>query len=251
MRIAPPSAFLLDAPNGARQREALHGQGAEALEHRGAWTRVRLMRDGYEGWVRAADLAEAGPPTHAVAVRTTHLYPAPDMKRPPAACLSFGSEIWAGPAEEGGGRWARTRWMGRPAFVHAAHLRPLARPMADPLAVAALFVGAPYVWAGNAGWGLDCSGLVQAACLACGIPCAGDSIDQSRSLGEAAAEPRPGDAIFWRGHVAWVSGEDEILHANAHAMLTCREGLRAAIARIEGQGGGPPTAVRRPIPRSG
>ena len=248
MRIAPPSAFLLDAPNGSRQREALHGQGAEVLERRGSWTRVRLARDGYEGWLRGPALSEAAAPTHAVAVRTTHLYPEADLKTPPVACLSFGSEIAASPE----GRWARTEWEGAPAYVHAAHLRALDMPMEDPVAVAALFLGTPYVWAGNAGWGLDCSGLVQASCLACGVPCMGDSIDQSRTLGAPLEdEPRRGDLIFWRGHVAWVSGPDEILHANGYAMRTCHEGLTAAVDRIEGQGGGRPTAWRRISPPRG
>ena len=247
MRIAGPSAFLLDAPNGARQREALHGQAAEVLERRGSWARVRLARDGYEGWV-SRTLEDLPEPTHAVRARVTHLYPAPDLKRPPLTALSFGSEL----AAELEGRWARTEWEGAPAWVHAAHLRPIGEPMRDPVAVAALFLGTPYVWAGNAGWGLDCSGLVQAACLACGIPCMGDSIDQSRTLGEPFEDaPRCGDLIFWRGHVAWVSGADEILHANGYAMQTCAEGLSAAIARIEGQGGGAPTARRRITPPRG
>jgi cell wall-associated NlpC family hydrolase len=116
------------------------------------------------------------------------------------------------------------------------------------VAVAELFLGTPYLWGGNSRWGLDCSGLVQAGLLACGLACPGDSGDQERELGTAPPEGTPaqrGDLLFWRGHVAWVSGDNMLLHANAHHMAVVFEPMDQAIARIEAQGDGPVTAHKR------
>ena len=81
--------------------------------------------------------------------------------------------------------------------------------MTDPVAVAELFLGTPYLWGGNSRAGIDCSGLVQAALLACGIACPGDSdlqaaIRRHARLSRSSRSAR-GDLIFWKGHVAMVA----------------------------------------------
>ena len=91
--------------------------------------------------------------------------------------------------------------------------------------------------------------LVQAALLACGLPCPGDSDQQQEALGRAlpgASPARRGDLLFWAGHVALVSGPGELIHANAFHMAVCREPIAQAIARIARQGGGPVIAHKRP-----
>ncbi len=81
---------------------------------------------------------------------------------------------------------------------------PLGTLAPDPVAVAEMFLHTPYLWGGNTVAGIDCSGLAQAALLAAGHPCPGDS-DQQEAIGTAIAEGtqlRRGDLIFWKGHVA-------------------------------------------------
>jgi cell wall-associated NlpC family hydrolase len=131
--------------------------------------------------------------------------------------------------------------------VPKPHLRPISHPFRDPVTVAQLFFGTPYLWGGNSAFGIDCSGLVQAALLACGIACPGDS-DLQAALGNTVPDDAPmlrGDLIFWKGHVAMVVDDQTLIHANAHHMAVAYEPIDAAIARIKAQGGGTVTGRRR------
>lgn len=240
--VAVPLADLRQNPEGARDRQAAMGEGFLALEDRDGWTFGTLMRDGYVGWIQTAKLGEPVKATHVVAVRGTHLYPMPDIKREPVAALPFGARVRIVAETD---RFMETSGG---AFLSRPHLRPVDQPFGDPVAVAQLFLGTPYLWGGNSGTGIDCSGLVQAALLAAGLPCPGDSDLQEASVGEPLAPdvpPERGDLYFWRGHVALAVDGQTLIHANAHHMAVAQEPIDAAIARIASQSGGPVTSRRR------
>ncbi|MFU8881291.1 MAG: NlpC/P60 family protein [Rhodobacterales bacterium] len=239
--IAPAVVALRATPDGRRDREMLRGEAVRVFEDRAGWCFVQAARDGYVGYLPSEALQDAPKPDLRVTVRATHAYRDSDIKSPDLMALSFASRLrHLGAA----GAFVRTD----AGYVPACHLAPLSQTGDDPVTVATLLLGTPYLWGGNSAFGIDCSGLVQAACLACAIACPGDSDMQAAALGaqvEGDTPPRRGDLLFWKGHVAWVSGPDTILHANAHHMAVAHEGLAEAVARIAAQGGGPVTAHRR------
>ncbi len=240
-RIRVPLADLLATPDGARHRQLLLGEAVTVHHEENGWCRVSALRDGYCGYLPQSALALLPEPTCRVTARATHLYPAPDFKRREILSLSHGSLLCVTGRT---GCFAETPQ----GFAPAVHLSPIDDIAPDPVAVAELFLGTPYLWGGNSSFGIDCSGLVQMACLASGIACPGDSNKQAAELGEPLPPDAPlrrGDLLFWAGHVAWVSGPDQLLHANACHMAVVHEPLSAAIARIEAQGNGPVTARKR------
>jgi hypothetical protein len=240
--VSVPLANLLAAPGGSRDRQVLLGEGGLVLEDRDGWSFIMLDRDGYVGWIETPALGAPVEATHRVAVRATHVYAAPDIKSPDLAGLSFGARLRIVSETD---RFKETH-DGR--FVPKQHLRGLGTPFRDPVTIAQLFFGTPYLWGGNSAQGIDCSGLVQAALLACGIPCPGDSDLQEAALGTPLPEDAPverGDLFFWRGHVAIAVDGGTLIHANAHHMAVAYEPLDAALRRIDAQGGGPLTSRRR------
>ena len=239
-RIAVPVADLDGSPGGRRDRQLLWGEGVTVYERREGVAFVESHRDGYVGYVAEVSLSEPRTPTHRVAVPATHLYRDDDMKSPALRHLSFGALVTV--EAEG-----RKFWETPEGYIPKPHLRPLDRPFSDPAAVAQLFFGAPYLWGGNSVLGIDCSGLVQAALLACGHAFPGDS-DLQRSLGAAIPEdesPRRGDLLFWKGHVAMAVDAETMIHANAHHMAVAYEGIAPGLARIRAQGDGGLLARRR------
>jgi cell wall-associated NlpC family hydrolase len=242
-RIAVPLADLCREPGGVRDRQLLMGAGFLVLERWGEHAFGQAAQDGYVGWVTATALVDDAPPTHSVAVPASHLYPRPDIREREVAGLSFGARLTITGEQ---GQFARTD---RGLFIPWPHLRALRDRFSDPVQVARLFIGTPYLWGGNGRGGIDCSGLVQAAFVACGVSCPPDS-DLQAVWGDELAPDAPlrkGDLLFWRGHVAMVAGGGHIIHANAHHMAVVEEPMDVAVARIEATGGGRITARRRPI----
>lgn len=232
---------LLDNPGGQRERQLLWGDEVTVYETRKGWCFVQVRKDGYVGYVPEAALVETAPATHWLCTPASHAYSAPDFKSPELRGLSLGSRLKVDRIDDG---FAETT----SGYIPAQHIAPLSEPASDPVAIAEMFLGTPYLWGGNSRWGIDCSGLVQAAFLACGIACPADSDQQEAELGNVlpeGADPKRGDLLFWKGHVAMVQDPDTLLHANAHHMSVAHEPLQAAIERIEAQGDGQVTAHKR------
>lgn len=237
-QVIRPLVDLLRAPDGPRDRQLLFGDVVAVYEDRKGWAFVQAQKDGYVGYLPGTSLGPATKPTHWIAAPASHVYRDADIKSPDLFALSLGAKITA-LAEHSD-------------FIETAdghipriHLRQINDRPTDPVEVAKSLMYTPYLWGGNSRWGIDCSGLVQAALLACALPCPGDS-DQQQALGhEVDGPPKRGDLIFWKGHVGLITEPDLLLHANAHHMAVAQEALQGAIDRITAQGGGAVTARRR------
>ncbi|MFV0244075.1 MAG: NlpC/P60 family protein [Qingshengfaniella sp.] len=241
-QVVAPVADLLNRPGGARQRQLLFGDQVDVLDREEGYASVLALKDGYGGYIRRDQLGPVAVPTHRVQALATHLYERPDFKSPDVAGLSFGSQLCIEAVE---GAFSRLR---EGVWVPSVHIAKLHRTFRDPAGVAELFLGTPYLWGGNSRLGLDCSGLVQTALLACGVECPGDSGDQESAVGQKVADDQPlvrGDLLFWKGHVAMAVDAERLIHATAFRMATIYEPAADAARRILSQGGGAMTSRRR------
>lgn len=224
------------------ERQLLFGDHFNVLEKLADLSYGQSEKDGFVGYVSTDDLCDPVASTHVVSVRGSHVYSDADMKSRPIRLLSFGSQVRSIGFV---GKFAKIETGG---FIFAEHLIPIDERQDDPVLVAQIFLGTPYLWGGNSGTGIDCSGLAQASLLACGIRCPGDSDLQEADVGRLLVEEEPterGDLLFWKGHVALALDETRMIHATANSMSVVIENIANAVKRISDQGAGNMTSRKR------
>jgi len=213
-------ADILSDADG-RIDQLLHGEIFDVLDRSNgrAWGRAR--RDGVVGWV-VLDSLSAGAPLAAYRV----------------AAIDAALPLNALVVEAAG--------------LDPADLQPIGEFEADLVAVAERLLGRPHEPGARSSISTDCSGLVQQALLACGLP-GPRRADAQAQIGRAisASDIARGDIVVWlassgdqdwTGHSALVLDGERVIHATGgkgvviepldevEAQLTA-EGFAAAVFR--------------------
>ncbi len=84
----------------------------------------------------------------------------------------------------------------------------------DAVAIGSNYLGTPYAWGGGAPGGFDCSGFVSYVYAQMGISLphqSGDILNSGTVI--SASEARPGDILWWPGHVGIYAGDGQVLHS--------------------------------------
>ena len=230
-QICVDLADICSSESAPRDRQLKLGDGFNTLETNEGWAFGHAEKDGYRGYVKKIYLEPFEPKTHWVKSLVTHAYIEPNIKSSNQISLPFGSLISMTSDVK---KFVMTKY----GYIPKQHLMPIGSFFSDPVQVASLFLGAPYLWGGNSAMGIDCSGLIQTACLACGIACPGDSGPQQKAFSDVSGPWSKGQLIFWEGHVALTINATELIHANARTMSVTIERIDETIEKIAKVGNG-------------
>ncbi|WP_430417517.1 NlpC/P60 family protein [Parasphingorhabdus sp.] len=240
MRCAAPKALI--RKQGGKNHEAiselLHGEDFSMLDVVGDWAWGYCGLDGYVGYlpVHALQHQKKTPqPTHLISARAALIFVEPDFKSGVMKRLPMGARIACGEASECD-NFLKT---GK-GFVHVRHVQQIGAPVVfdgsnGSAALAEQMVGAPYLWGGRSGDGLDCSGLVQMILMLTGVDSPRDTDQQMAALGQDIADGedlRRGDLVFFPNHVGLMIDSERIVHANSHWMQVSIERLTDVVARF-------------------
>ena len=220
------------------ETQVLRGEIFTVYDVQDDWAFGQCALDDYVGYIEVEALrSKIIAPTHRVGALRTIVFPEPSLKAQPHFYLSCNAKVSVTTVREG---FAEIE----DGWCPAHHLVTLDHRVADWVASAERMIGVPYLWGGKDSFGVDCSGLMQAALETACIACPRDSDMQEAALGEAI-EPdlrqlTRGDLVFWDGHVGIMRDRAHVLHANGVHMETVVEALEQTIARA-----GAPRSVRR------
>lgn len=230
-QVVARTATVRGEPNrdAGATTQLVHGEAMVVYEERDGWAWGQNETDGYVGYVASADLvSDVVESTHRISAIRTLVFAEPSYKAPVVEELGFQSRVAIVGEQDRYGELARGGW------IVSAHATPLERFEADYVATALRFVETPYRWGGRSGFGIDCSGLVQACLGHAGILAMRDSDMQAASLGELLAPGVPpcrGDFVFFPGHVAILLDAETVVHAASTPLKVCVEPLATAVCR--------------------
>jgi cell wall-associated NlpC family hydrolase len=229
---------------GAPDTQALRGKSETQLvfgeifiveEEKNGWCKGACAHDGYAGYVENKYMTKlVTPATHIVTAARSDIYRDATIKSPWIDTLSFGSLITVTTHDKGFAQIDNGAW------IYQKHLAAINTFDEDHVATARKFLETPYYWGGRSGFGIDCSGLVQAALARAGIKAPRDTEMQENAIGTDADTHRAGDIIFFPGHVGIMSDDHNLIHANAFHMKVTIEPLSAVTGRSKGI-----TSIRR------
>ncbi len=233
-----PVCAMLKAPTreSTLEDEALYGMVVDILEApKDGWYRIRTHYR-YEGFAAAEDLlvgdapaaAWEGLPKKVVLNKNfCDVLSIPKVQGWILANLPRGALVSpVGSPEEG---WQKVRLAdGRSGYMPEGVLgtyypAPLSEdePVLRQALVdaAMLYRGTHYRWGGKSPMGIDCSGLVSMAYLLCGVLIYRDAhIREDFPIHEIPLENiRPGDLLFFPGHVAMYIGNGRYCHSTARS----------------------------------
>lgn len=236
-QVVVASAEVRDGPDGDRISEIVFGEAFDVLESRGprAWGRAR--RDGAVGWIDRSALGPVAAPDARIAMPRT----------PARRSASEEAEIllilpWNALVQTRGRREGFVEVVGA-GWVDQAAVAPFGAFEDDMATAAERLLGTPHVLGGRGDRGTDCSGLVQQALTACGLPGARYTPDQAE-LGRQVEAARRGDLVLWLkprlktwgGHSAIVYDADHVIHATGYAGAVGIEPMAEAATRYAADG---------------
>ena len=210
--------------------QLLYGEECDVFETKNGWSWIQSRRDNYVGYTPTINLTRKiyKPNSKVISLRTV-IYTKPDIKSVTKGYLSFNSLVEVIKIK---GKYSLIKNLG---WCPSLDLVKVKSSKFNHIDLSKQYLDTPYLWGGRDSMGIDCSGLIQNLHQINNRPFPRDTDMQEIFVtNEVKYEKdlKAGDLVFWKGHVAMMIDNSNIIHANAFHMKTAIEPLITAKKRI-------------------
>ena len=210
--------------------QLLYGEECDVFETKNGWSWIQSRRDNYVGYTPTINLTRKiyKPNSKVISLRTV-IYTKPDIKSVTKGYLSFNSLVEVIKIK---GKYSLIKNLG---WCPSLDLVKIKSSKFNHIDLSKQYLDTPYLWGGRDSMGIDCSGLVQNLHQINNRPFPRDTDMQEIFVTKEVKyekDLKAGDLVFWKGHVAMMIDNSNIIHANAYHMKTAIEPLSTAKKRI-------------------
>ena len=187
--------------------QMLLGDSFNILEKTSKWLKIRILEDGYKGYIKNKKIFLFCKPTHKIFILKAPIYQKINSKKI-IGYLPFGSKITM---KESSLKFIKFNNY----WIEKKNLKPYDFKNKNIFNKIKIFKNIRYKWGGKTFKGIDCSALVQIFLNFNNRFCPRDSKDQMKFFKKEVklTKIRKNDIIYWKGHVAIAISKKKLIHA--------------------------------------
>ena len=208
-----PFINLYDRPsrNSKIASQMLYGENFKILKKEKNFIKIRTRYDNYIGFIKPTKYSLKFISTHKIAVLKSRIfkYPKNLNKFKSNNFLSFSSKIQVLKRENNFVMIDKNKW------IISQDINQIDKKEKNFSKILKLFLNCKYKWGGKTYKGIDCSALIQVFYKFNNIFFPRDTVNQIKFKRGifSIKKYKPGDIIYWKGHVAVCINSKELIHA--------------------------------------
>ena len=226
--------------NSEVDTQLIYGDNFKIIKKYSGWSKIRVKKDGYIGYIQNKKFQEPISPNFKVCVLKARLFSKPNIKKKLKKYLSYNSRVRLIGKKGRFGKFERY-------WIKISDLKKINFKNKDIFKNIKFFKNTKYLWGGKSYKGIDCSALVQIFFNYNNRFCPRDSKDQEKFFKKKVELKgiKKNDIIFWKGHVAVALSRSKLIHAYGPMKKVVIMDIKKTMARIFKTANLKVTSIRR------
>ena len=206
--------------------QMIYGDSFLVSEKTKNWTKIKIIDDGYKGYIKRRRFCNFLKSSHKVSVLKANIYRLPN-KQKKISQLTFNSKIKVLGIKNDFYKFEK-------GWINKRDVMPILFKEKNSFKKISIFKNVKYKWGGKSFKGIDCSALIQLFLNFNNKFCPRDARDQIKYFKRniKLKNIRKNDIIYWKGHVALALSNKKLIHAYGPMKKTVIMNIKQTIKRI-------------------
>ena len=207
--------------------QMIYGDSFLVSEKTKNWTKIKIIDDGYKGYIKIRRFCNFLKSSHKVSVLKANIYKLPNKKRK-ISQLTFNSKIKVLGTKKNFFKFEK-------GWINKRDVMPILFKEKNSFKKISIFKNVKYKWGGKSFKGIDCSALIQLFLNFNNKFCPRDARDQVKYFKRniKLKNIKKNDIIYWKGHVALALSNKKLIHAYGPMKKTVIMNIKQTIKRID------------------